>query len=108
MAGVPPAHLERGKKAWPVTMETMPGGTATARFEYRVPSIVRAANGRKVYRLVVQHQPKVHPEWMDIELRLPEGASDVQLDGWKKGGEGRVVWSGHLKNDMTLEVSWRD
>lgn len=106
--GRPLEHLEKGKKAWPVTMEADPGETVTARFLYRVPGIVRTANGRKVYRLLVQHQPKVHSEWMDIELRLPEGASDVQLEGWKKGAEGRIVWAGPLERDMTLEVSWRD
>ena len=107
-AGVPPAHLERGKKAWPVTMEADPGETATALFEYRVPGIVRTVKGRKVYRLVVQHQPKVHPEWMDVVVSLPEGASDVRLKGWKKNGDGQIVWSGQLMEDMTLEVSWRD
>jgi hypothetical protein len=107
-SGLPPAYAERGKKAWPVTMEADPGETVEANFEYRVPGIVRTKNGRSVYRLVVQHQPKVRPEWMDIRLQLPNGASDVKLEGWKKDGSGGIFWAGQLNEDMTLEVSWQD
>lgn len=106
-SGVPPSYLERGKKAWPFTMEALPGETVTAHFEHRVPGIVRTSGGRTVYRLVIQHQPKVHPEWMEIGLRLPEGVEGLQLDGWKRADDGRLIWQGELKKDMTLEVSWR-
>lgn len=105
---LPPTHLERGKQAWPVTMEALAGETVRATFRYRVPGIVRRANGRNVYRLTVQHQPKVRPEWMDIDLRLPDGARDIRVTGWKREGRNGIAWAGGITRDMTLEVSWRE
>jgi Protein of unknown function (DUF4012) len=107
VGGVPQSFAERGKKAWPVAMAAAPGETATANFEYRSPGVVRTVDGRKVYRLIVQHQPKVRPEWLSLGLRLPEGARGVKVTGWKTDGE-KLTWEGPLTRDLELEVSWRD
>jgi hypothetical protein len=104
---LPPSYGERGKTAWPVTMEALAGETSTANFEYRSPGVVRRVGGRRVYRLVVQHQPKVRPEWLTIGLELPETAREISTVGWKRAG-GRIAWEGYVRRDMILEVSWRE
>jgi hypothetical protein len=104
---LPPSYEEAGKTAWPVTMEALAGETATATFHYRSPGVVRSRGGRRVYRLVVQHQPKVRPEWMTIGLRLPGTAQDIEATGWKRGDDG-LTWEGYVKRDMILEVSWQE
>jgi hypothetical protein len=75
--------------------------------DYRVPGVVRSAEGRKVYRLIVQHQPKVRPEELSITLTLPEGARRVHAPGWKRKGN-VLEWTKPLKNDLDLEVSWQE
>jgi hypothetical protein len=91
---------------WSTTLDILPEETGTVRFEYRVPGVVRTEGDRQIYRLVVQHQPKVRPETMTINLTPPSGATEIDAPGWARKGEG-LVWTGPLKEDMELEVSWR-
>ena len=103
---VPAEHTERGKKVWSTTLDILPEETGTVRFGYRVPGVIRTEGDRSVYRLVLQHQPKVRPETMTVNLTPPQGATDIDAPGWAKEGE-RLVWSKSLKEDLVLEVSWR-
>jgi Protein of unknown function (DUF4012) len=103
----PPRHLERGKQVWSTTLEIPPQEEGAVRFEYRVPDVVRTADGRKVYRLVVQRQPKVRSETLRVELTLPEGATGVDAPGWSRDA-GALLWERPLNKDEVLEVSWRD
>lgn len=102
----PPQHFERGKTVWSTTLEIPPEEEGAVRFDYSVPDVVRTANGRNHYRLVVQHQPKVRPETMRVELELPDGASSVDAPGWTVDGN-RLTWERPLAKDKVLEVSWR-
>jgi hypothetical protein len=102
----PAEHTERGKAVWSTTLDILPEETGTVRFKYRVPGVVRTEGDRQIYRLVVQHQPKVRPETMTINLTPPSGATEIDAPGWARKGEG-LVWTGPLKEDMELEVSWR-
>jgi hypothetical protein len=112
--GRPAEHRELTKKVWSATLGDpgiLPPGIppqkkATFRVVYRVPDIVRTVNGRKIYRLVVQHQPKVRPELLAIDLALPPDARDVVAKGWKRDGD-LLLWERLLKKDVVLEVSWR-
>ncbi len=106
VSGRPPEHLELGKKVWPATLEIPPGETGAVTYDYTSPGVIQEEDGRKVYRLVVQHQPKVVPEELTLRVRLPQGASEVQTKGFRRD-DGAVVWSGALREDMVLEVSWR-
>ena len=105
VAGMPPENIEMGKKVWSAAFEIGPGKSTSIRYDYRVPGVVRTVEGRRVYRLVVQHQPKVNPERLVVRIRLPEGASAVQARGFRRDGDmlvlGRIV-----KVDFELEVSW--
>ena len=77
------------------------------RLDYRVPGVVRSVGGRKVYRLIVQRQPKVRPEQLSVTLTLPDGARRVQAPGWKRRGN-VLEWTKPLKTDLDLEVSWQE
>jgi hypothetical protein len=71
-----------------------------------VPNAVVDEQGRKVYRLTVQRQPRVRLEQLKVRLSLPAGATDVRAKGWTREGGG-LVWDRPLKEDMVLEVSWQ-
>lgn len=103
----PATHLERGKRVWSGTLQIPPGEDGSVVFEYLVPGVVRTEDGRRVYRLQVQHQPKVRPEMLTVRLRLPAGATDVRAKGWKQTGD-VLVRERPLTRDMILEVSWEE
>lgn len=103
----PTEHFEKGKKVWSATFKIPPGEEAAMRLDYRVPGVVRSRDGRRVYRLIVQHQPKVRPEQLGITLTLPEGARAVEARGWKRKGD-VLTWDKPLKTDLDLEVSWQE
>jgi hypothetical protein len=103
----PAEHLEKGKKVWSATFEIPPGQEAAMTLDYRVPGVIRSVDSRKVYRLIVQHQPKVHPEQLSVTLTLPEGARRIEAQGWKRKGN-VLEWTKPLKTDLDLEVSWQE
>ena len=103
---VPAAHTELGKQVWSATLEIPPLQEGAVRFDYRVPGAVAAEGKRNVYRVVLQHQPKVLPETLTLTLKLPEGASGVRAKGWKRTEDG-LMWERELVEDTVLEVSWR-
>lgn len=107
IAETPSEHFEKGKKVWSATFKIPPGEEAAMRLDYRVPGVVRSREGRRVYRLIVQRQPKVRPEQMTITLTLPEGARRVTAKGWKRKGD-VLTWDKPLKTDLDLEVSWQE
>jgi hypothetical protein len=76
------------------------------RYDYRVPGAVHERGGRSSYRLVLQHQPKIRPETLELTLQLPIGATNVRAPGWKRDGDllRRIK---PLEEDMELKVSWR-
>lgn len=103
----PTEHSEKGKKVWSTTFKITPGDEAAMRLDYRVPGVVRSRDGRRVYRLIVQRQPKVRPEQLGITLTLPDGARRVRAPGWKRKA-GVLTWDKPLKTDLDLEVSWQE
>ena len=107
IAETPSEHVEKGKKVWSSTFKIPPGEEAAMRLDYRVPGVVRSREGRRVYRLIVQRQPKVRPEQLTITLTLPEGARRVTAKGWKRKGD-VLTWDKPLKTDLDLEVSWQE
>jgi urease gamma subunit len=107
VSDVPTEHVEKGKRVWSATFDIPPGQEAAMRLDYRVPAVVRSREGRRVYRLIVQRQPKVRPEQLRITLTLPEDARGVRAPGWKRKG-GVLVRDKPLKRDLELEVSWQE
>lgn len=114
---VPAEHFELGKKVWSTVLGDAttfppgmpPGESASIHLRYEVPGAISFPGDRSVYRLVLQHQPKSHPETTRVRFTLPEGARGVVARGWKKSEGGRVLtWEKTLNEDMVLEVSWRN
>ena len=105
--GGPPEDSEAGKKVWSATLVVPPGEDASIGYDYTVPDVVRAVGERSVYRLVIQHQPKVNLEEMTIRLTLPGGATGVRAPGWTREGD-VLVWTKRLGEDTEVEVSWRN
>ncbi|MFN2388424.1 MAG: DUF4012 domain-containing protein [Actinomycetota bacterium] len=104
--GAPAEHHERGRKVWSGTLEVPPQRSAALGLRYRVPGALTSEGDRDVYRLILQHQPKVHPEAVVIRLNLPPGATAVQAAGWDRV-DGALLWRDELEEDTVLEVSWR-
>jgi hypothetical protein len=104
-AEVPIEHTELGKKVWTATLQVPPGEAASFRIGYRVPDVVHTEGSRSNYRLVVQHQPKVHAETLRVAVELPEGASKVRAPGFKRSG-GTLIWEHPLQRDAVLKISW--
>lgn len=102
----PAEHFEKGKKVWSATLRIPPGEVGSFRLGYLVPNAVVEEEGRRVYRLTVQRQPRVRVEQLTVRLTLPQGAGDVKAKGWKRDGD-QLVWDHPLKEDVVLEVSWR-
>jgi hypothetical protein len=102
----PATHTELSKKVWSATLQIPARQSGALSFTYLVPGIVRTEGDRTVYRLLLQHQPKVRPESVVVRLRLPEGVSGIRAKGFKREGA-TLVWNKRLDRDTTLEVSWR-
>lgn len=105
--GLPPEHFEHGKKVWSTTLEIPSQQQGAVRFDYRVPGAVSHRDGRSIYRLALQHQPKVRPETFAINLSLPQGARDIAAPGWSKQAGGLSL-ERPLNRDVVLEVSWQE
>ncbi|MDQ3962313.1 MAG: DUF4012 domain-containing protein, partial [Actinomycetota bacterium] len=106
-ASGPPTYFEKGKKVWAVAFLIPAEESVSVTYDYEVPDVVQTRDGRRVYRLVLQHQPKVHPEQMTIRFHLPEDATDVRAPGWKRRGN-VLVWERSIRTDLELEVSWQE
>jgi hypothetical protein len=103
----PAEHFELGKRVWSTTLEIPPSQDGAVRLEYRVPDVVRERGNRRLYRLVVQRQPKLRPETLALTLQLPKGAGGVMAKGWKRRDD-VLTFERVLKKDLVLEVSWRE
>jgi len=104
--GVPPEHFEKGRKVWSGTLQIPPRETGSLRIDHRTPQAVFRRDGRNVYRLIVQRQPRVNPQHLLIQLNLPPDSSDIKARGFKKDGQ-TLTLDRQLRSDTILEVSWR-
>lgn len=102
----PPTNFEHGKKVWSGTLQIPPQAEGALTFDYRVPEVVQERGRRKVYRLHVQHQPKVLPEILKVVVELPPDAAGVRAPGFTREGD-LLVWERELVRETILEVSWR-
>ncbi|MDP9222799.1 MAG: DUF4012 domain-containing protein, partial [Actinomycetota bacterium] len=102
----PAEHLELGKKVWSATLQIPARQQGSLSYTYKVPGAVITRGNRSIYRVVLQHQPKVHAETVSVRLALPPGVSHVQAPGFAPSGD-TLVWQRKLTRDTVLEVSWR-
>jgi uncharacterized protein DUF4012 len=102
----PPEHLERGAKVWSATLEIPAGERAGVRFGYVQPGAVVRRGDRYIFRLALQHQPKVRPDSLHVSLHLPPRARGIVAPGWSRRGR-LLTWRRELVRDRDLEVTWR-
>ena len=102
----PATHSERGKTVWTATLEIPLGEEGSTRFSYTVPDAAKRVGQRWVYRLLLQHQPKVRPETVTVQVSLPDGARAIRAPGFKRRGD-VLSWEKILRRDRIVEVSWR-
>jgi hypothetical protein len=102
----PATHSERGKTVWTATLEIPLGEKGSTRYVYTVPGAVERAGQRWVYRLALQHQPKVRPETTTLRVSLPPGARAIKAAGFERRGD-VLRWKKILRRDRLVEVSWR-
>jgi hypothetical protein len=105
--GAPPKHFEKGKKVWSGTLQVPPRETGSFKIDHRSPEAVFRREGRNVYRLIVQRQPRINPQRLLIQLNLPPAASNIKARGFKKDGR-TLTLDRQLRSDTILEVSWRN
>ena len=91
---------------WTTTLEIPLGDEGSVSFAYTVPNAVDKQGRRWVYRLALQHQPKVRPETTTVRVSLPSGARAVEAAGFERRGD-VLAWKKVLRRDRILEVSWR-
>lgn len=105
-ASTPPEHSESNKTVWSATLQIPAGEDGSFGARYRVPDVVEAEGARRIYRLIVQHQPKITPERLLIRLRVPEGASEISAPRFERVDD-MLVFDRPLTTDEVLEVTWR-
>lgn len=105
-SGLPPEHSERGKKVWSATLQVPAQQEGSFSLDYRLPGAVQERGDRRVYRLVLQRQPKVTPENLVVRVVVPAGARSIDAPGFERDGD-TLVYERPLTKDTVLEVSWR-
>lgn len=58
------------------------------------------------YRLVIQHQPNLNPDRLELQITLPRGAYVYSYSPQLTQVGNRLLWSGPLEQDMELEVRY--
>ncbi|HEX2149619.1 MAG TPA: DUF4012 domain-containing protein [Actinomycetota bacterium] len=58
------------------------------------------------YKLVLQHQPNLHPDHMNIDITLPKGAFVYSYTPGMRLVGNHLRWSGELDREMEFEVRY--
>lgn len=58
------------------------------------------------YKLVIQHQPNLNPDRMDLDITLPKGAFVYNASPGLRVVGNHVRWSGELNREMEFEVRY--
>ncbi len=90
----PAQGAESSLRAYRATLEIPAGSSTELQMTSSVPTALTGTGTKRVYRLHVLPQPVVAPDFMEVEIEVP--------DGWKATGETR--FSGDLSDDLVLEV----
>lgn len=101
-----PDHLEGGAKVFARTIRAAAGEEATLELRYRTPGVVNTVAGRKVYRLTLQHQPKLQPTEVTITVTLPNGAIvSTAPPGWTIK-DNVLTLETQLTRDVVYEIAF--
>ena len=103
----PPGFVEQVQEGFRIFIQTIdawPGHPGVLTLGYTVPNVVeRMPDGRRVYRLTVQHQPLINDAQLTVKVTLPKGATVSSAPGWKI--DGRVATLQRtLTRDFVAEI----
>jgi hypothetical protein len=70
-----PDHLEAGRRVFARILEARPGKATTLRLEYSMVGVVVSRGAGNLYRLTIQHQPRIAPADLRVRVTLPAGAT---------------------------------
>lgn len=78
----PPSHAEGRAMVFLRTVRVPAGKEGSVRFEYVVPRAVSSTAEGRMYRLILQRQPSVHPAEVTVRVVLPSGVTVRSAPGW--------------------------
>jgi hypothetical protein len=101
-----PDHSEAGAKVVSRIVEVPAGKATTMRLEYTMRGVVISRGSGKLYRLSIQHQPRLTPASLRVTVRLPPGTA-VRLAprGWTVRGNVLTLES-KLTHDAVHEIAF--
>jgi hypothetical protein len=59
-----------------------------------------------LYRLLVQHQPNLNPDFLEIDIELPEDTVISEVTRGMKIKDNHVLWSGRLNSQKEFLVRY--
>jgi len=81
-----------------------PGRSVTLAYDLQRKDAVQVADGRASYQLLVRPQPTVHPDQLEVSVRVPRGWRPVSLPrGFRQRGA-VVSWSGALDRSRAFRL----
>ena len=81
-----PDHIEAGRRVFARFLVARPGKAATLRLEYSMGGVVASTAAGNLYRLTVQHQPRIAPADLRLRVTLPAPPSGTLLMGGSSRG----------------------
>jgi hypothetical protein len=100
-----PSHVEGRTRVFMAAISVRPDRARAVRFDYSVPGVIRSNDGRKVYRLTVQHQPLLNPAELTVNVRLPDDAVVLSAPGWTVNGN-EATLKVVLTRDLVTEITF--
>jgi hypothetical protein len=93
------SRSEKGLQVTTLAMEVLPGSSSKLALQ---TTGVPVEPGE--YRLVVQQQPMLNPDQLDLEVVLPEGATIKSVSSGITVDGSRVRWSGPLDREREIVI----
>ncbi|MGH2811060.1 MAG: DUF4012 domain-containing protein, partial [Actinomycetota bacterium] len=101
------SDTEKGLRVASRLFDIGPGGTAHMDLSMRRKLYPDAAlPGKRTYRLVLQAQPSLHADDLDVTIELPKGFAATGAAGGLEGGDRIFRYRGRLSADRQLVVHY--
>jgi Protein of unknown function (DUF4012) len=100
-------HVDGGRRVYTKIITAWKRHPGTLRLQYRIPGLIQETSGGKLYELMVQHQPLVHPARLTVRLVLPDGSTVTRAGaGWSVHGN-QATYHDDLTRDLVTSVAYR-
>jgi hypothetical protein len=99
-----PDHIEAGRRVFARILVARPGNATTMRMEYSMVGVVGSSGAGNLYRLTIQHQPRIAPAYLRVRVTLPAGTTIRHLPhGWTVKGNVLTLQT-QLTRDMVQDI----